>query len=256
VPALAPAWTSNACCAPCVTACIQFAGSAVTGAVGRCSLQVHCTLQQYVARCSSLRLDKPKQLTFWAGRQCACWRIVNGILAQVLPHLYVCVCLRSLLQYCVTIHWPTSWLATRGYTSFTLGFETRQEAVQWHTHVQKHVSSMRLRSSSVASKADPSASACHSSKPSYDDRTMQWSSGGTTITRKPSQVRGHLEQQQWTCTGVALLLHHARCCLRKIRLAAVLGPCERRCCSDSTSSACEQACEQRSVQLVTALLAS
>jgi hypothetical protein len=94
----------------------------------------------------------------------------------------------SVLQYCVTIHWPTSWLATRGYTSFTLGFETRQEAVQWHTHVQKHVSSMRLRSCNAVSKAEVSASACHSSKPSYDDRTMQWSSGGTTITRKPSQV--------------------------------------------------------------------
>ncbi|WIA14192.1 hypothetical protein OEZ85_002731 [Tetradesmus obliquus] len=93
--------------------------------------------------------------------------------------------------YCVTIHWPTSWLATRGYTSFTLGFETRQEAAQWHTHVQQHVSSMRLRSG-TASKAEPSASAsaCHSSKPSYDDRAMQWSSGGTTITRKPSQDKG------------------------------------------------------------------
>lgn len=107
-----------------------------------------------------------------------CWLCVVTLVN--LPHVP---------QYCVTIHWPTSWLATRGYTSFTLGFETRQEAAQWHTHVQQHVSSMRLRSG-TASKAEPSASAsaCHSSKPSYDDRAMQWSSGGTTITRKPSQV--------------------------------------------------------------------
>jgi hypothetical protein len=59
---------------------------------------------------------------------------------------------------------------------------------------------MRLRSSSIVSKGEHSASACHSSKPSYDDRNMQWSSGGTTITRKPSQVgtaeQQHLQQQQ------------------------------------------------------------
>jgi len=92
------------------------------------------------------------------------------------------------LQYCVTIHWPTSWLATRGYTSFTLGFETVQEAAQWHALVQRQLSALRVRA--VSSKGDSSVG--HSSKPSYDEGLGLRSagSGNGAVGRKTSQVNG------------------------------------------------------------------
>lgn len=92
----------------------------------------------------------------------------------------------------MTIHWPTSWLATKGYTSFTLGFETVQEAAQWHALVQRQLSALRVRA--VSSKGD-SSSAGHSSKPSYDEGLGLRSAGsangvGGVVTRKTSQVCG------------------------------------------------------------------
>jgi hypothetical protein len=94
------------------------------------------------------------------------------------------------LQFCVTINWPTSWLATRGYTSFTLGFETYQEAAQWHALVQRQLSALRVRAAS--SKGDAASSAGHSSKPSYDDSLGLRGAGsvnGAGVGRKQSQVR-------------------------------------------------------------------
>lgn len=90
------------------------------------------------------------------------------------------------LQYCVTIHWPTSWLATKGYTSFTLGFETAEEAAQWHALVQRQLSVLRVRA--VSSKGDSSTG--HSSKPSYDEGLgcRSAGSGNGTVGRKTSQV--------------------------------------------------------------------
>lgn len=100
--------------------------------------------------------------------------------------LSACSLLRIVLQYCVTIHWPTSWLATRGYTSFTLGFETMEEAAQWHALVQRQLSMLRVRAAS--SKGDSSAG--HSSKPSYDEGlgSRAAGSGNGTVGRKTSQV--------------------------------------------------------------------
>lgn len=98
-----------------------------------------------------------------------------------------CANLRCLcFQYCVTIHWPTSWLATKGYTSFTLGFETVEEAAQWHALVQRQLSVLRVRASS--SKGDSSVG--HSSKPSYDEGLGNRSVGSAngTVGRKTSQV--------------------------------------------------------------------
>lgn len=101
--------------------------------------------------------------------------------------LSACSLLRAVLQYCVTIHWPTSWLATRGYTSFTLGFETVEEAAQWHALVQRQLSMLRVRAAST--KGDSSVG--HSSKPSYDEGLLgsrAAGSGNGTVGRKTSQV--------------------------------------------------------------------
>ena len=95
------------------------------------------------------------------------------------------------LQFCVTIHWPTSWLATKGYTSFTLGFETIQEAAQWHALVQRQLSALRIRG--VSSKGDSSTG--HSSKPSYDEGLgLRPGSGNGAVARKTSQVSGAGQQ--------------------------------------------------------------
>eukprot|EP00878_Enallax_costatus_P013055 GHUV01013640.1.p1 GENE.GHUV01013640.1~~GHUV01013640.1.p1 ORF type:complete len:417 (+),score=99.54 GHUV01013640.1:178-1428(+) len=95
---------------------------------------------------------------------------------------------QSIELYCVTLNWPTSWLATRGYTAFTLGFETAQAAGQWHAHVQRQISLLRLRTNSL--KGDTSIS--HSPKPSYDDARSVACSGGGPIARKPSQDKGFI----------------------------------------------------------------
>lgn len=42
---------------------------------------------------------------------------------------HVCPCYA--MQYQFTIYWPSSW-ATKGYTSFTFGLKTEEEAREWH----------------------------------------------------------------------------------------------------------------------------
>jgi hypothetical protein len=97
-------------------------------------------------------------------------------------------------QHCVTLHWPASWLPTRGYTSFTLGFENACDAVDWHRALQRALCALRVRgggasSGSTKGEGAPSSAGAHSSKPSYDDRSLQWSGGGA-VARKHSQDKG------------------------------------------------------------------
>lgn len=51
---------------------------------------------------------------------------------------YVLLCLYAplaFLQYMFTISWPASW-AAKGYTSFTFGFESLEDAKTWHSQLQ------------------------------------------------------------------------------------------------------------------------
>eukprot|EP00775_Hariotina_reticulata_P008904 gene8904-9081_t len=70
---------------------------------------------------------------------------------------------QEVLLYSVTIHWPASFIA-KGYTSLTFGFESVEEAAQWHSCVQQQLSQLRLKSSGGAKAAG------HSPSQSYDEK--------------------------------------------------------------------------------------
>lgn len=72
-----------------------------------------------------------------------------------------CLC----MQYCIAIQWPTSWIATKGYTKFEIGFENREDAQAWHAKVQEQLQHLRMRSESTRSDTV----AYHSQKSSSED---------------------------------------------------------------------------------------
>lgn len=45
----------------------------------------------------------------------------------------------------MAVHWPTTWMATKGYSSFNMGFDTREAAVEWHQQLTAQVRSAAVR---------------------------------------------------------------------------------------------------------------
>jgi len=110
------------------------------------------------------------------GTKSSAQREVDMAWLETFVHVMCCACLSYQrqeglirccagdMQYSVTIHWPASFIA-KGYTSLSFGFETLDEAAQWHACVQQQLSQLRLKSSGGAK-----ATAAHSPGQSYDEK--------------------------------------------------------------------------------------
>ncbi|KAI8473368.1 MAG: hypothetical protein J3K34DRAFT_375550, partial [Monoraphidium minutum] len=59
--------------------------------------------------------------------------------------------------YCLSLHWPSSWLATKAYTSCGLCFATQAEAQHWHGLLSRQLALLRLRGPSNAKSAGGTA---------------------------------------------------------------------------------------------------
>jgi hypothetical protein len=73
-------------------------------------------------------------------------------------------------QYCITIHWPASWLATKAYSSCGLCFPTHEEAAAWHSLITRQIGLLRLRGPSHSRSESLGAGASqHSRKASAEE---------------------------------------------------------------------------------------
>jgi hypothetical protein len=69
---------------------------------------------------------------------------------------------RARAQYCLAVQWPSSWLATKAYSSCGLCFPTKDEAVAWHALISQQLRLLRLRGPSSCSRSDSLAASVHS----------------------------------------------------------------------------------------------
>lgn len=70
--------------------------------------------------------------------------------------------------FCLAVHWPASWLATKAYTSCGLCFSTRAEAQHWHRLISRQLGLLRLRGASCT-RSDSAGGQMHSRKPSAEE---------------------------------------------------------------------------------------
>jgi hypothetical protein len=76
-------------------------------------------------------------------------------------------------QYCISVHWPASWLATKAYSSCGLCFPTREAAAAWHGLISRQVGLLRLRGPSQSRSESVSVASAgasqHSRKASAEE---------------------------------------------------------------------------------------
>jgi hypothetical protein len=73
-----------------------------------------------------------------------------------------------LSQFCFSVHWPGSWVPTKGTPSLHLGFRTAAEAARWHAALQAELASLRRGGSGgSATAAAAAAGTADGSLPTY-----------------------------------------------------------------------------------------